>query len=114
MDSGAVTIRPSYNELSNELGSCSASDIRRITKNWIVSQGTVEDQLVGITDIFEQAGAYGEGLNEVIMEAWGCLVDGKVWQARFQTREEAIKALDNPLLKEFRHRAAKSRGRKEK
>ncbi len=109
-----ATSRPSFSELTVQLAMRSPAEVRKITSEWIVSQGGQSEQLNGIVDIFEQASLNLEGLNEVVMEAWGMLVDGKTWMARFPSREDAINSLDNPQLRDLRMRALGSRNRKEK
>ncbi len=109
-----VDKKPSFDLLSAQLSTCTAADFRQITNKWVLNQGTEQDQLGGIITIFEQAGVYIEGLNEVVMEAWGMLTEGRMWRAKFTSKDEAIRALDTPLLKDVRIRAQTSRNRKER
>lgn len=110
----ALFVKPNFDELTFQLNVTSPQNVRRITHNWISQQGNAGEQLCGISDIFELAGQHSEGLNEVILEAWGMLTEGGAWQARFSSREAAIRALNGPLLQDMRRRAQSSRGRKSK
>ncbi len=80
-----------------DIGSSSEKDFRRLTNEWVLGQGSDEDQLNGILNSFEQAGLYAEGLNDVVMEAWGMLIDGKIWKAKFESKDDVIKAIDTPF-----------------
>lgn len=104
--------KPSFVNLSNQLNA-GIADVRQITHRWVLDQGAEKEQLEGIRTIFDPACMYTEGLNEVVMEAWGMLVEGRLWRALFASRDEAVKALDTPLLKDIRARAQSSRNRKD-
>jgi hypothetical protein len=112
--SSAMAAKPSFDQLRIQIGSSSEIDFRRLTNKWVLNQGSDENQLSGILNIFEQAGLHAEGLNDVVMEAWGMLIDGKIWKAKFESKDDAIKAIDTPFLKDFRARAQSSRNRKER
>lgn len=45
--------------------------------------------------MLEQASPYSEGLDEVVMEAWVMLVDGKAWMARFSHGTQTLPSAAN-------------------
>ena len=57
---------------------------------------------------------YSESLSEIILEAWGMLVEQKLWQNDFKSEADALSMLDNPLLKDLRNRAVQGRNRKQR
>lgn len=64
-----VVTKPSFGLLSVQLSTCSATDVRKNTDDWVLSEGKDHDELGSIVDTLEKAGLCTEGLNEVVMKA---------------------------------------------
>ncbi|MCJ1412158.1 hypothetical protein MMC19_006250 [Ptychographa xylographoides] len=92
----------------------SRTDIKTFTNNWIVNQGSPEQQLQGIRGLFAAIGDASDVSNEIVLEAWNVLTAGELWKVEYATKAEAIAAIDTPLLRDLRNNATKGRRRKGK
>lgn len=89
-------------------------DIATATFEWIQAQGDAEAQLRGLQELFNMAETRTDVIGEIITEAWVIFLTSGIWKAKYETRAEAERALDTPLLRDIRLRAASGRRRKDK
>lgn len=85
-----------------------------MTSEWIASQGGQEEKLKYIQDILNLAEGHAEWVNDMVMEAWAVLVEKKLWQVKYATKQDALAAIDSALLRDIQKRAGSSRDRKAK
>lgn len=111
---GNEIVKPTVEDLTSRVGNCRISEVRRITDDWIIRQGDAQSQFNGIKDIFQLACEHNEGINEIVLEAWSVMINEKVWQVEYVSKEDAIRNLDTTQLKNIRSQAQAGRNRKSK
>ena len=113
--SASIRIRDDILALScaERTGTTQLKDVRTQTHNLIKRAGDDTAQAQLIQDVLEMLVDGTEVVNEVLTEAWGMLIDDGLWRAIFETKEQALTAIDTTQLKDLRKRAGTNRNRKE-
>ena len=102
--------KPSVDFFTKDIAHLESKDVRALTNEWIMKQGNEHEQLAGLRELFQTVTDGAEIMGEVIQEAWAVFLSRKVWRVKYQTKEEAIAAIDTPLLNDVRARATEITG----